>query len=164
MRFEINFGAYDCVKCFSVDLFLLEDSSTLVFHTRKEQETLKLDVNNIFQCDPICNRNLKNLTDEITRQHLRLFDEPGLGTIKNFNASHHLKKDSTPKFSKTRSIPYSPDHKMKEDMNILVKKGFIEQVETSELTFPIGRLPKTNGLLRICKDFRAGLNSQLDIE
>ncbi|KII65847.1 Transposon Ty3-I Gag-Pol polyprotein [Thelohanellus kitauei] len=79
-------------------------------------------------------------------------------------ATLHPKRDSTPKFSKTRSIPYALYQKVKEELNILVQNRIIEQFETSNWAFPIVVVPKLNGELRICADFRAGLSSQLDIE
>ncbi|KII64435.1 hypothetical protein RF11_15436 [Thelohanellus kitauei] len=127
-------------------------------------KALKLDLNKIFQCNHICNLNLTNLTREITSQYRRLFDESRLGTSKYFKAILHLKKDSTRKFSKTRSITYALYHMVKEELNRLVQKGTIEQVETNEWSFPMVVVPKPNGDLRICVDLRAGLNCQLDIE
>ncbi|KII72609.1 Retrovirus-related Pol polyprotein from transposon 17.6 [Thelohanellus kitauei] len=40
----------------------------------------------------------------------------------------------------------------------------LETVETSEWASPIVVVPKANGQIRICGDFRVGLNSQLHVE
>ncbi|KII69357.1 hypothetical protein RF11_09782 [Thelohanellus kitauei] len=53
---------------------------------------------------------------------------------------------------------------MKEKLNGLVQKGIIQKIETSALVFSIVVVPKANGELRICTQFREGLNSQLNIK
>ena len=49
--------------------------------------------------------------------------------------------------------------KVKEEIDALLKVGFIAEVESSDWLFPIVVVPKNNGKLRICVDFRK-LNEQ----
>ena len=49
--------------------------------------------------------------------------------------------------------------KVKEEINALLKAGFITEVESTDWLFPIVVVPKKNGKLRICVDFRK-LNEQ----
>ncbi|MCO5549335.1 hypothetical protein L7F22_002804 [Adiantum nelumboides] len=49
--------------------------------------------------------------------------------------------------------------KVKEEIDALLKAGFIAEVESSDWLFPIVVVPKKNGKLRICVDFRK-LNEQ----
>lgn len=46
-----------------------------------------------------------------------------------------------------------------EELDALLKGGFIAEVESSDWLFPIVVVPKKNGKLRICVDFRK-LNEQ----
>ncbi|MCO5551528.1 hypothetical protein L7F22_005032 [Adiantum nelumboides] len=50
--------------------------------------------------------------------------------------------------------------KVKEEINALLKAGFIAEVESSDWLYPIVVVPKNNGKLRICVDFRK-LNEQI---
>ncbi|MCO5594482.1 hypothetical protein L7F22_048513 [Adiantum nelumboides] len=49
--------------------------------------------------------------------------------------------------------------KVKEEIDNLVKAGFISEVESSDWLFPIVVVPKKNGKLRVCVDYRK-LNAQ----
>ncbi|MCO5598443.1 hypothetical protein L7F22_052538 [Adiantum nelumboides] len=49
--------------------------------------------------------------------------------------------------------------KVKEEIDALLKAGFIAEVESSDWLFPIVVVPKKNGKLRICVDFKK-LNEQ----
>ncbi|KII69716.1 hypothetical protein RF11_06400 [Thelohanellus kitauei] len=64
-----------------------------------------------------------------------------------------------PRYSKEPNISFALYGKAKDEINQL-----LEVVETSEWTSPIVVVPKHNGQIRICADFRVGLNSQLHVE
>ncbi|MCO5550293.1 hypothetical protein L7F22_003775 [Adiantum nelumboides] len=49
--------------------------------------------------------------------------------------------------------------KVKEEIDNLMKTGFITEVESSDWLFPIVVVPKKNGKLRVCVDYRK-LNAQ----
>ncbi|MCO5557383.1 hypothetical protein L7F22_010946 [Adiantum nelumboides] len=49
--------------------------------------------------------------------------------------------------------------KVKEEIDNLLKAGFITEVEISDWLFPIVVVPKKNGKLRVCVDYRM-LNTQ----
>ena len=44
--------------------------------------------------------------------------------------------------------------RVKEEINALLKTGFIAKVESSDWMFPIVVMPKKNGKLRVCIDFK----------
>ncbi|KAL7724915.1 hypothetical protein ACLKA6_020051 [Drosophila palustris] len=90
--------------------------------------------------------------------------EPAIGTIKNFKASIYLKPNSVPKFYKSRPIPFAQMEKFKEEAQRLTDAGIWKPVKFSSWASPIVLAPKPGGALRICGDFKQGVNSQLDIE
>ena len=49
--------------------------------------------------------------------------------------------------------------KVKEEIDVLLKVGFIFAVKSSDRLFPIVVVPKKNGKIRVCVDFRK-LNEQ----
>ncbi|XP_022226069.2 uncharacterized protein K02A2.6-like [Drosophila obscura] len=90
--------------------------------------------------------------------------EPAIGTIKNFKASIYLKQNFVPKFYKSRPIPFAQMEKFKEEVKRLTDAGIWKAVKFSNWASPIVLAPKPGGALRICGDFKQGVNSQLDIE
>ena len=49
--------------------------------------------------------------------------------------------------------------KIKEEIDNLLKAGFILEVESSDWLFPIVVVPKNNGKVRVCVDYKK-LNAQ----
>lgn len=90
--------------------------------------------------------------------------QPALGVIQNFEASIYLKSDATPKFYKSRQIPFALIEKFKEEAARLEKIGIWKPVKFSNWASPIVIASKPGGAIRICGDFKQGINTQIDIE
>ena len=96
----------------------------------------------------------------IIDKHSPVF-EPGYGNFKGTNAKFYLQHDAQPKFMKARNVPYALRPKVEEELDKLEKAGIISPVTFSEWASPICCVPKPNGQVRICGDFKATLNPQL---
>ena len=70
-----------------------------------------------------------------------------------------LKMDAKPVRMQRYRMNPNYAKKVKEEIDALLKAGFIAEVESSDWLFPIVVVPKKNGKLRICVDFRK-LNEQ----
>ena len=79
---------------------------------------------------------------------------PELGKLKGIKAKIHLKENSTPKFVKARPVPYALQPKIDNELDNLVEKGILEKVSYSDWATPIVPVPKPNGSVRICGDFK----------
>ncbi|XP_039303912.1 uncharacterized protein K02A2.6-like [Solenopsis invicta] len=110
-----------------------------------------------------CNKIQENLTLEgILKEFSDIFEEPR-GRIKKFKAKIVLKDDATPKFMKSRPIPYAIQEKVDQELDRMEKSGIIERVDHSEWASPLVVVPKPNGRVRITGDFKNTVNAQLHI-
>ncbi|KII72154.1 Retrovirus-related Pol polyprotein [Thelohanellus kitauei] len=125
---------------------------------------LKIDVNSLIHTKSINCVGTQVVSSPIHLKYKQLFDANRLGLCKGISAHLYLKPNSIPKFSKCRSIPYALYDKVKEELNRQVEKGILTPIDHSEWAFPIVVVQKPNGRVRICSDFRDGLNSQINTE
>nr|XP_061795480.1 uncharacterized protein K02A2.6-like [Nerophis lumbriciformis] len=87
-----------------------------------------------------------------------------LGSMKDITVKLHIKPGSKPVFMKARTVPYAIRDKVEADLDALVKSGVLEPVTTSEWATPIVPVPKKNGGIRTCGDFKVTLNPVLCVE
>lgn len=90
--------------------------------------------------------------------------QAGLGAIQGPKAKLHLKEGATPKFHKARQVPYSLRPKVEAELEKLEKEGIITKVDWSEWATPIVPVPKSNGSVRICGDFKVTINPELKVD
>ncbi|XP_030368972.1 uncharacterized protein K02A2.6-like [Scaptodrosophila lebanonensis] len=90
--------------------------------------------------------------------------EPALGVIKNFKATVTLKQNATPKFFKSRQIPFAQLADFKAESERLTNAGIWKPIKFSNWASPIVLAPKPDGTIRICGDFKLAVNAQIDIE
>ena len=70
----------------------------------------------------------------------------------------------TPVFCKPRPVPYAMRLRLEIELERLMKEGIIEQVTSSDWATPIVPIPKSNGNLRVCGDYKITLNPNLVID
>uniref|UniRef100_A0A669DC14 Gypsy retrotransposon integrase-like protein 1 n=1 Tax=Oreochromis niloticus TaxID=8128 RepID=A0A669DC14_ORENI len=99
----------------------------------------------------------------ILGKHKEVFREE-LGSMKKITVKLHLKPDSKPVFMKARPVPYAIRPKVESNLDALVKNGVLEPVTTSEWATPIVPVPKKDGGIRICGDFKVSVNPVLTAE
>src|SRR5690606_20757246 len=93
-----------------------------------------------------------------------------LGKIKNFEVKLRLKPEAKPKFLRHRSPPYSQRCLIEKELDAQVKEGLLEPVSYSNWASPIVVVEKVDekgtptGELRICGDYKATVNPQLEVE
>ena len=87
-----------------------------------------------------------------------------LGKLKDKQGKLILKENCSPKFMKARPVPYSLKDKIDKEIDKLMEQGVIEKVSTSEWATPIVPVPKANGDIRLCGDYKVTVNPMLEIE
>ena len=87
--------------------------------------------------------------------------EDKLGTFKSAKAKITLKEGSQPQFRKARQVPYSLRPKVEEELKRLQSEGILSKVEWSDWATPIVPVPKQDGSVRICGDFKRTVNPAL---
>ena len=98
---------------------------------------------------------------------LQEFDElfqDGLGTIENFIAKLTLKRDTQPKFFRPRPIPFALKEAVEQELDRLEADNIIEKVSHSDWAAPIVAVPKKNGRMRICGDYKVTINPVLEVD
>ena len=101
--------------------------------------------------------------DNILDKHQALFDE-GLGTMEGFQAKLRMMQNAVPKFLKAHSVPYALREAIEKELNRLERLGVIEKVSHSDWATPIVPVPKADGSVRICGDYKATVNPQLVVD
>ncbi len=110
-------------------------------------EQLKLNWSSIFHVS-----KAETLSDVLNR-HKNVFDK-GLGTIKGFKADIKLQNGAKPVFCKARTVPYALRQKVEEELDRLESLRVVKKVERSDWACPIVCVPKKDGSIRICGDFK----------
>ena len=88
----------------------------------------------------------------------------GLGTITGFTAKLHVPEGTRPKFCKPRTVPFAIREAVEEELARLERTGVIERVTNSDWAAPIVCVPKRNGKIRVCGDYKVTVNSALDVD
>ena len=117
---------------------------------------IKLDWNQLFVVN-------YGLGEEFLKKHRSVFDCQH-GVIKGFKADLLLKKDVKPVFKKARPVPFSLKEVVEKELDRLTKDGIMAPVMHSEWASPIVVVPKTDGRVRICGDYKVSVNPVLDVD
>lgn len=101
--------------------------------------------------------------DEMLHEFAELF-QPELGTIKGVQAQLEVQDDATPKFFRPRSVPYALRGAIEQDLERLEQLGIIEKVRYSDWAAPIVPVPKGDGGIRLCGDYKVTVNPVLKVD
>ena len=83
--------------------------------------------------------------------------EDRIRTIKGYQANIYSKKDSKLKFMKSRSIPFALTELVINELNRLIHGQILKPIPYSDWASPMVIVPKPDGGIRICGDFKATL-------
>ena len=89
-----------------------------------------------------------------------LFSTPGSG-IKGFKGSLKLKEGVKTVFMKDRPVPYSIVEKVEKEYDRLVGSDILYPVSSSNWASPVVHVPKSDGSLRVCRDYK-GINERIE--
>ncbi|KAI5731396.1 hypothetical protein M8J77_009366 [Diaphorina citri] len=98
--------------------------------------------------------------DDIIQRFPKVFEEK-IGCVPNFQVSLQLRKDVKPVFTKERSVPYALLDKVEKELDSLEAEGIISPVATSDWGSPLVCIPKPDGGVRLCVDYKCGVNEKL---
>ena len=99
---------------------------------------------------------------QLLQEYSELFEDK-LGTVKYFTAHLEFKESCTPKFFRPRSVPFAIREAVETELSQLESSGIIEKV-THSAWAAIVAVPKANGRLRICGDYKVTSNPVLAVE
>ena len=127
---------------------------------------IRLDWKNLF---PTSNGQfvVEQKNDERIGQLKERFAEifkPELGTVNGVTAKLHIKDNVKPVFQKARPVPFALRPALEKELKKMQDEGIIEPVEVSEWATPIVCVPKTDGSVRVCGDYKGTVNPAIQTE
>ena len=75
-----------------------------------------------------------------------------------------LKPGVIPKFCKAHLVPFALKAAIERELDRLESEGILEKVSYSEWAAPVVLVPKTEGTIRLCGDYKVTINPQLEID
>ena len=99
---------------------------------------------------------------EALQKKYRNVFSPGLGVLKNFKAHISVKQGARPVFPRPRSVPFALKEAIEVELARLESEGIIEKVNQSDWAAPIVAVPKSDGRIRICGDYKVTVNPHIE--
>ena len=97
------------------------------------------------------------LSTDIANRFPAVFQK-SVGTIRGYKADIRLKQGAKPIFKKSRSVAYALQPALDAELDRMQKEGILEPVEKSDWATPLVIVPKNNGKIRVCGDFKVTIN------
>ena len=101
--------------------------------------------------------------ESLIAKHAKIFQDE-LGTIEPYKAKLHVKPDANPKFCKPRSVPFAIRGSIERELDRLEASGILEKISYSDWAAPIVAVPKKDGTIRICGDYKVTVNQALEVD
>ena len=99
--------------------------------------------------------------NDLLHQNELLFSAKDTG-IKEFKASIKLKPNAKPVYQKSRPVPYSLISHVEKEYDKLVKADIFYPVTCSQWASPVVHVPKAQGAVRVCGDYKCVNKSIMD--
>ena len=112
--------------------------------------------------DKICAVTKQTKAQEILEKFTEFFSE-GLGQMNTITASLTLKEGAKPQFCRARPVPFALKEAIEQELDNLEEADIIEKAPHSNWAAPIVLVPKPNGRIRLCGDFKVTINLNIDI-
>ena len=101
--------------------------------------------------------------EPLVEKYSEVFREE-LGTLKGVKVKLVVPEDATAKFFKPRPVPYAIRGAIEKDLERLENLGVIEKTNYSDWAAPIVVVPKSDGAVRICGDYKVTINPVLQVD
>lgn len=98
--------------------------------------------------------------DDILEKFKDIF-EPKVGCIPNFTCSLKQRKEAKPVFLKARDVPFALRNKVNSELDTLEAQGIITKIDCVDWGSPLVVIPKPDGSVRLCVDYKIAVNPQL---
>ena len=140
------------------------NAKVIVATGKNRQNLLGRDVLSTLHLDwsKVCAIKTDFMDSELLKNYEEVFaDTPG--TIKDFTASIHVKEGAKPMFFKPRPVPLALRERVTEKLDQMEKDGVIRRVEYSDWASPLVLVPKSDGSLRVCADYKVSINKCIHV-
>lgn len=99
---------------------------------------------------------LNNVIDEFPN----IFEEK-VGCVPKFEVNLELRPNVKPIFTRERVVPYSLRARVEKELDSLESAGIITPIPLSDWGSPLVVIPKPDGGVRLCVDYKCGVNDRL---
>ena len=79
-------------------------------------------------------------------------------------AKIYLNGNAKLNFCKARPLPYAQKNKFEDEIDRMIETGILERVEVSEWAAPIVPVKKPDNALRMCWDYKLGINKESKLD
>ena len=107
--------------------------------------------------------NVKARVDVLLKKYKEVYSS-SRGAMKHFSTKLNVKKDARVIFLKSRSVPFAIREAIEAGLKRLEAEGIIEKVPHSKWGAPIALVPKDDGKIRICGDYKVTVNQSLQVD
>ena len=108
-------------------------------------------------------KSLEGELNQLLDQHQAFFDGK-VGTIQGCEARLLLREGAQPQFHRAQSVPFAMREAVVSELDRLESEGIIERVSISQWAIPLVVVPKRNGSLRLCGDYRLTVNNVIEVD
>ncbi|XP_017473895.1 PREDICTED: uncharacterized protein K02A2.6-like [Rhagoletis zephyria] len=116
------------------------------------------DVDKQVKAKTLCNINS---IESLVTKYPEVFEQK-VGCIPNISCSLKLVPGAKPVFLRERRVPFALRDKVEEELDEWERDGIITKVNTSNWGSPLVVIPKPNGKVRLCVDYKIAVNPQLE--
>ena len=156
MVVQVKYGEYVDTH----ELYVVEGSGPSLLG-RSWLETMRLDWQSL-KVDSVTESAPKSLESLLQKYGEVFSSKPG--TMKDFEAKLTVKPGTKPRFFRPRPVPYALLGAVEKELDRLEEIGVLEKVSHSDWAAPIVPVPKPDGTVRICGDYKVTVNSALDVD
>ena len=127
---------------------------------------IRLNWQEIFKINASEDQEFQEKIAQIKRKHGKVFGHGKKDTVKKKSEKVNvkLKKGIKPRFKKARSVPFASREPVECELERQVVSGVLKPVKSSAWATPIMGVPKANGDIRICGDYKVTVNPCLEEE
>lgn len=145
------------------DIYIVPDEcSALIGRTWIRR--LGINLNELDECDS--NPEMINVVgstndvQEFVTEFASVFQQ-NIGCIPNYKVTLKLRDNATPVYTKERQIPYALTERVNKELDELEKASIITKISNSDWGSPLVVIPKADGGVRLCVDYKVGVNQRL---
>ena len=84
--------------------------------------------------------------------------------MKRVKAQLTLKEGARPRFCRARPVPFAIKQQVGQELDRLEESGVLHRVDHSDWAAPIVQVPKKDGAIRICGDYKVTINPALQVD
>ncbi|XP_011882947.1 PREDICTED: uncharacterized protein K02A2.6-like [Vollenhovia emeryi] len=98
--------------------------------------------------------------NDLFTQYSNVFEQK-IGCIPNHTVPLKLREKATPVYTKERNVPFALRERVEKELDNLEKAGIISKIDASDWGSPLVVIPKKDGGVRLCVDYKVGVNERL---